>query len=78
VGSYHQAVNEQQSLIKDSDKSRKSAGSFNSCTGTPAGAAAAGDGGLSTLAIVAIVGGVIVGGTVIILAATGNPSPTTP
>jgi len=78
VGSYHQAVNDQQALIKDSDKSRKTAGSFNSCTTVPAGAAAVGDGGLSTLAIVAIVGGVIVGGTVIILAATGNPSPSTP
>src|SRR6185436_12745443 len=50
VGSYHQAVNDQQALIKDSDKSRKSAGSFNTCTGNPAGAAAVGDGGLSTVA----------------------------
>lgn len=82
AGSYHQAVTDQQTMLKDSDKSRRSAGSFSIChkagAGAPAGAAAAGQGGLSTVAKVAIAALGIGGGGIIIWAATKNSSPSTP
>jgi hypothetical protein len=82
VGSYHQAVTDQQTMIKDSDKSRRSTDSFSIChkavAGAPAGAAAAGQGGLSTVAKVAIAALGIGGGGMIIWAATKNSSPSTP
>jgi hypothetical protein len=78
-GTYHQAVTDQGTLIRDSDKSRKVAGSFPICAGgAPAGAAAAGQGGLSTTAKVAIAALGIGGGGIIIWALTKNPSPFTP
>jgi hypothetical protein len=77
-GSYHQAVTDQQSVIKDSDKSRKSAGSFNTCIGGPPAGAAAAGGGLSTAAKVALIAAGIGGGGVIIWAATKDSSPSTP
>jgi hypothetical protein len=81
-GSYHQAVTDQQMMLKDSDKSRRSAGSFNIChkalAGAPAGAAAAGQGGLSTVAKVAIAALGIGAGGMILWAATNNSSPSTP
>jgi hypothetical protein len=82
AGSYHQAVTDQQTMLKDSDKSRRSAGSFPIChqavAGAPAGAAAAGQGGLSTVAKVAIAALAIGGGGILIWAATTNSSPSTP
>ena len=79
AGSYHQAVTDQQTLIKDSDRTRKSAGSFNICQGgPPAGAAATGPGGLSTTAKIAIAALGIGAGGIIIWAATKNSSPSTP
>jgi hypothetical protein len=78
-GAYHQAVNDQQALVKDSDKSRQSAGSFNICQGgVPAGAAQAGQGGLSTVAKVAIAALAIGTGGIILWAATNDSSDSTP
>lgn len=78
-GSYHQAVSSQQVVVKDSDKDRKNAGSFDICDrSAPAGAAAAGAEGLSTVAKVAIAALAIGGGGIIIWAATKNSSPSTP
>lgn len=76
-GAYHQAVSEQQTLIKDSDKSRNSAGSFTICDRGVAGAAAA-PGGLSSVAKVAIAALAIGSGGMIIWAATKDSSPSTP
>jgi len=79
TGTYHQALTDQQSLLKDSDKNRTSAGSFNIChrSAAAAGAAAAPE-GLGTVAKVAIAALAVGGGGLIIWAATKNSSPSTP
>lgn len=76
-GSYFQVVNEEQLLLKESDKNRKGAGFFPICGGGGAGAGAAGT-GLSTLAKVAIAALIIGGGGVIWWAVDNNPSPSSP
>lgn len=77
-GAYFLAVTQQQTLIADSDKSRKQAGTFKVCAGNgaPAGAAAV-DQGLSKITLVSIAALVIVGGGVILPIVT-NPSPSVP
>jgi hypothetical protein len=75
-GSYFKAVTQQEVLLGDSDKSRKNAGTFKICAGgvgAPAGAAA-GTGGLSNTAKVAIAALLIGGGGGIILWALPNNS----
>jgi hypothetical protein len=76
-GSYFQVVNEEQQLLKESDKNRRGAGFFPICGGGGAGAAAAGS-GLSTLARVALVALAIGGGGIIWWALDDNPSPSSP
>lgn len=79
-GSYFQAVTQQQVLIAESEKSRKEAGTVKICaggTGAPAGAAAAGPGGLSNVAKIAIAALLIGGGGVALLVITGNDPTTT-
>lgn len=75
-GAYFKVVTQQEVLLSDSDKSRKSAGTFKICAGgagAPAGAAA-GNGGLSNTAKVAIAALLIGGGGGIILWAIPNNS----
>jgi hypothetical protein len=74
-GAYMQAVTQQQTLIAESDKSRKTAGTFKICSGTPAGAAAVG-GGLGSIAKAAIAASII-GGTGL-WPIIDNPSSSTP
>jgi hypothetical protein len=74
-GAYMQAVTQQQTLIAESDKTRKTAGTFKICSGTPAGAAAVA-GGLGSLAKVAIAA-TIIGGTGL-WPIIDNPSSSTP
>lgn len=80
-GAYFKVVTQQEVPINDSDKNRKNAGSFRACAGgagAPAGAAAAGQGGLSNTAKVAIAALLIGGGGSIIWALTNNSSGSTP
>jgi hypothetical protein len=80
-GAYFKAVTQQEVLISDSDKSRKNAGTFKICAGgagAPAGAAAAGQGGLSNTAKVAIAALLIGGGGGLLWALTNNSSDSTP
>lgn len=76
-GAYMQAVTPQQTLIAESDKSRKTSGTFKICSETPAGAAAVPVGGLSSLAKVAIAA-LIIGGGVGLWPIIDNPSSSTP
>ena len=75
-GAYMQAVTQQQIVIAESDKTRKTAGTFKICSGTPAGAAVVA-GGLSTLAKAAIAASII-GGGIGLLPIIDNPSSSTP
>lgn len=80
-GAYFKVVTQQEVLINDSDKSRKTAGTFKICAGgagAPAGAAAAGQGGLSNTAKVAIAALLIGGGGGLLWALTNNSSDSTP
>lgn len=79
-GAYFKVVTQQETLLKDSDTSRRDAGTFQICAGggAPGGAAAAGPGGLSTTAKVAIAALLIGGGGIILWAATNDSSPSTP
>ena len=75
-GAYMQAVTQQQIVIGESDKTRKTAGTFKICSGTPAGAAVVA-GGLGILAKAAIAASVV-GGGVGLLPIIDNPSSSTP
>ena len=80
-GAYFQVVTPQLVVIAESNQSRKEAGMFPACAGgagTPGGAAAAGQGGLSTGAKVAIAALVIGGGSGLIWAIARNPSSSAP
>jgi hypothetical protein len=80
-GAYFKAVTQQEVLLSESDRSRKNGGTFKICaggSGAPAGAAAAGQGGLSNTAKVAIAALLIGGGGGLLWALTNNSSESTP
>jgi hypothetical protein len=80
-GAYFKVVTKQEVPINETDKNRKNAGTFRACAGgagAPAGAAAAGQGGLSNTAKVAIAALLIGGGGGLLWALTNTSSNSTP
>lgn len=78
-GAYFQAVTQQQILIRDSDKTRKEAGTFKICAGGPPAGAAAEPGGLGVTANRVLIAALLissVGGALWFLAE--NPSRAAP